>query len=111
MRGLYYERRLIAGVGGTSFARAGFVHLEITTAEAEVVQRFDSGLNAFASHLHKTKTAGAAGFTIRNELHGSHFAVRGKKIANIIFGSGPGEIADKRDLVIKKETLCKKRKT
>ena len=35
MRGLYYERRLIAGVGGTSFARAGFVHLEITTAEAE----------------------------------------------------------------------------
>ena len=89
MQGLYYERRLIAGVGRTSFARAGFVHLEVTTAEAEVVQRFDSGLNAFAGHLHKTKTAGAAGFTIRNELHGSHFAVRGKKIANIIFGSGP----------------------
>lgn len=62
MQGLYYERRLIAGVGRTSFARAGFVHLEVTTAEAEVVQRFDSGLNAFAGHLHKTKTAGAARF-------------------------------------------------
>ena len=37
MQGLYYERRLIAGVGRTSFARAGFVHLEVTTAEAEVV--------------------------------------------------------------------------
>ena len=57
------------------------------------------------SHLHKTKTAGAAGFTIRNELHGSHFAVRGKKIANIIFGSGPGEIADIKRLSHKKRDL------
>ena len=50
MQGLYYERRLIAGVG-------------------------------------------------------SHFAVRGKKIANIIFGSGPGEIADIKRLSHKKRDL------
>lgn len=81
---------LVAGRAGRPGFR--FIDAQGTSAEADVIQRFNGGISVAVFHFHKPKAAGTTGFPVADEFHAQDVAVFGKKILNLFLSCRPGKI-------------------
>ena len=80
-----------------------------------LVEIGDGGATGFVVHFHESKTSGAAGVSIRNDLRRIYAAEWRKEFFEILVCNGPGKIANKKlhkyTRTIQKKRPCRKELT
>jgi hypothetical protein len=76
------------------FHRLGFVDGQVTAIMVLAMKRINGALAFFgAAHGDKTKTAGAVGFAIHDQVGFSDSAVLSEKLVQVLFGGLEGKIS------------------
>src|ERR1043166_2263731 len=93
-------RFLIAGVTATAvttttafLARTGFIDGEFTAFPFFAIQSLDGRRGAFLGvHGRKSEPSGAAGDFVHDDIDLVHRAMRGKHVAQVVFGDVKGKV-------------------